>query len=55
MSKHAIQLFVKPGSRMICNDRRRSAARSRRPSPIVTDHMGTLGTVSATVSDERSE
>ena len=45
---------VKPGSHMICNDRRRSAARGRRPSPIVPDHMGTIDTVSATVGDERS-
>ena len=26
---------------MICNDRRRSPTACRRPSPIVTDHMGT--------------
>ena len=26
---------------MICNGRRRSALRGRRPLPIVTDHMGT--------------
>ena len=29
-------------------------ARARRPTPIVTDHMGTLDTASATVGDERS-
>ena len=48
------EFCVKPGSHMICNDRRRSATRGRRPSPIVTDYMGTLDTASATVGDERS-
>ena len=37
-------MAFKSGSHMICNDRRRSAARGRRPSPIVTDHMGALDT-----------
>ena len=43
-----------PRSHMICNDRRQSAARGRRLSPIVTDHMGKLDTASATVGDEQS-
>ena len=37
-------MAFKSGSYMICNDRRRSAARGRRPSLIVTDHMGALDT-----------
>ena len=39
---------------MICKDRRWSASRGRRLSPIVTDHMATLDTAFATVGDQRS-
>ena len=48
-----IRTYFKPGVHMICNGRRRSTARGRQRSPIVTDHMGTLDTASATVGDER--